>query len=159
MKLQKKISLIIISLLIIIAITSILISRNISTNIIKQQITNNLINTTQSRAKHIKTFLDLKKETVKQLSVGIIIEELLLLEKEEVSYLQKYNTVTKRLNDTVQTAKYTYDVFILDKRGTIITSSEKEEIGKRVLNLTYWEREKASALRTFISLLITKEKL
>ncbi|MCK5768221.1 MAG: PAS domain S-box protein [Candidatus Atribacteria bacterium] len=131
MKIKKKFLIIILSLIMLVGLSSILISRNIATNIIKKQVTNNLLNTVQSRAEYIEIFLDLEKEAVKQLSVGRVIEELLLLKKEEVSYLQKYNTVTKRLNDTVQTAKYTYDVFILDKRGTIITSSEKEEIGKK----------------------------
>lgn len=99
MKIQKKFLIIILSLLIIIGISSILISRNISTSIIKQQITNNLLNTAQSRANHIETFLDLKKEAVKQLSGSMVIKELLLSEKKEEDYLQFY------LRDYHQTIK------------------------------------------------------
>jgi len=68
MKIQRKVLIIILSLLVVISITSVLISRNISTNIIKQQITNNLINTVQSRVEYIKTYLNFQKEPVKQLS-------------------------------------------------------------------------------------------
>ncbi len=64
MKIQRKILIISFLSTFIIAAAIILIGRNIATNIIKQQITNNLTNTTQSRAEHIKTFLDLEIEAV-----------------------------------------------------------------------------------------------
>ncbi|MEA2021449.1 MAG: diguanylate cyclase [Candidatus Caldatribacteriota bacterium] len=147
MKIQKKFLVIILSLLIVVGISSILISRYISTNIIKQQITDNLINTTQSRAEHIKTFLNLEKEAVKQLSVGIVIEELLLSKKEEVNYLQKFNKVTQRLNNTVQIGNYTYNAFILDAKGTIITSSDKEEIGKKCTESYFMREEKGISIK------------
>jgi len=109
---------------------SILVSRNIATKIIKQQTTDNLINITQSRAEHIKTYLNLEKETVKQLSTSVVIEELLLLEKEEENYFQKLNKVLTRLKYTTQIDEYTYAIFALDAKGTIIASSDEEDIGK-----------------------------
>ena len=147
MKIQRKFLIIMLSLLIAIGISSILISRYISTNIIKKEITNNLINTTQSRAEHIKTFLNLQKEAVKQLSVGIVIEELLLLEKGEKNYLQKYNTVTKRLNYTVQVEKDTYDIFLLDAKGIIVTSSDKEEIGEKCTEPCFLREKKGISIK------------
>jgi len=147
MKIQKKFLIVILLLVVLVGISSILISRYIATNIITQQITNNLINTTQSRAEHIKTFLNLEKEAVKQLSVGIVIEELLQSKKEEVDYLQKYNKVTNRLNNTVQVEKYTYDVFVLDKRGAIVTSSDKEEIGKKCTEHCFLREEKGISIK------------
>ncbi len=147
MKIQKKFLIVILLLVVLVGISSILISRYIATNIITQQITNNLINTTQSRAEHIKTFLNLEKEAVKQLSVGIVIEELLQSKKEEVDYLQKYNKVTNRLNNTVQVEKYTYDVFVLDKRGDIVTSSDKEEIGKKCTEHCFLREEKGISIK------------
>ncbi len=130
MKIQRKILIIMLLLLIVAGITYILISRNISTNIIKQQITNNLINTTKSRVKNIETLLDLEKEAAKQLSESVVIEELLLSKKEEEDYLPKFDKVMRRLKDTAQTKEYTYDVFVLDPKGTIIASSDEEDIGK-----------------------------
>jgi diguanylate cyclase (GGDEF)-like protein len=138
MKIQRKILIIMLLLLIVAGITYILISRNISTNIIKQQITNNLINTTKSRVKNIETLLDLEKEAAKQLSESVVIEELLLSKKEEEDYLLKFDKVMRRLKDTAQTKEYTYDVFVLDPKGTIIASSDEEDIGKDKSNDPYF---------------------
>ena len=63
------------SLLIVVSITCILISRNISTNIIRQQVYNNLINTTQSRAKHIETLLGEYEELTKMVATGIVFRD------------------------------------------------------------------------------------
>ena len=130
MKIQRKFQIIALSLLIVVSITCILINRNISTNIITQQITNNLINTTQSKAEHIKTFLNLEKEAVKQLSESVIFEQFLLSKKEEGDYFKKFDEVMRRLKHTAQIGENTYDVFILDAKGTIIASSDEEDIGK-----------------------------
>ncbi len=138
MKIQRKFQIIVLSLLMAASITCILISRNISTNIIKQQSTNNLINITQSRIKNIETFLDLEKEAIKQLSGSVVIEELLLSKKEEEDYLLKFDKVMRRLKDTAQIGKYTYDVFVLDPKGTIIAASDEEDIGKDKSNDPYF---------------------
>ncbi len=134
MKIQKRFFTIILSLLIVIGLTCILISRNIATNIIKQQITNNLINTTKSRAEHIKTFFNLEKEAVKQLSESIVMgpcfRELLSSTKEEEDYPIKFNKVILRLKNTVQAGEYFYSVFVLDTKGLVIASSDEEDIGK-----------------------------
>lgn len=130
MKIQRKFQIIALSLLTVVSITCILISRNVSTDIIKQQITDNLINTTQSRAEHIKTFLELEKEAINQLSESVVIEQLLLSKKEEEDYFKKLDDVIRRLKYTAQIGKNTYDVFVLDKKGTIIASSDEEDIGK-----------------------------
>jgi len=60
----------------------------------------------------------------------VVIEELLLSKKEEEDYLLKFDKVMRRLKDTAQTKEYTYDVFVLDPKGTIIASSDEEDIGK-----------------------------
>src|SRR5665648_15448 len=136
MKIQKRFFLISLSLLIMVGIICILISRNISTNIIKQQITNNLINITKFRAEQIEEFLNLEKEVVKQLAVNMTIEELLLSEEED--YLQKFDRVMLKLQDTVQVEEYAYDVFILDTKGLVIASSNEEDIGKDKSNDPYF---------------------
>ena len=131
MKIQKKFLIIILSLLIVVGMSSILVSRNIATKIIKQQTTDNLINTTQSRAERIKTFLDLEKEAVKQLSESIVIRELLLSTEEEEDYPIKFNKVMLRLQNTAQIGEYAYDISVLDAKGTIIASSDEEDIGEK----------------------------
>ena len=142
MKIQRKFQIIALLILTTISISWILISRNISISIIKQQITNNLINTTQSRTEHIKTFFDLEKEAVKQGSESVIIEEFLLTEKEEEDYLLKYNKVIRRLKYTTQIGEYTYDIFVLDTKGIIIASSDEEDIGEDKSNDPYFLKGK-----------------
>ncbi|OGD32994.1 hypothetical protein A2V94_02040 [Candidatus Atribacteria bacterium RBG_16_35_8] len=138
MKIQKRFFLISLSLLIMVGITCILISRNISTNIIKKQITNNLINTTKSRAEEIENFLNLEKEVVKQLAVNAVVEELLLSEKGEENYLQIFDRVMLKLQDTAQLKEYAYDIFILDTKGMVIASSDEEDMGKDKSNDPYF---------------------
>jgi len=138
MKIQKKVLIIILSLVILVCISSTLISRNIAIKIIKQQTTDNLINTTQSRAEHIKTLLDLEKEAVKQLSESIVIRELLLSTGDEEDYSLKFDKVMLRLQNTARVGEYTYDIFVLDTKGTIIASSDEEDIGKDKSNDPYF---------------------
>ena len=142
MKIHRKILIVILSLVMFVGISSILISRNIATNIIKQQTAYNLINITQSRAEHIKTFLNLERETVKQLSMSVVIEELLLSEKEEENYFQKLDKVLTRLKYTAQIEEHTYDIFVLDAKGTIIASSDEENIGKDKSDNSYFFKGK-----------------
>jgi len=142
MKIQKKVLIILLSLFIVASITSILTSRNISTNIIKEQITNNLISITQSRAEHIISFLDFKKEAVKQLSKSMVIRELLLSTRDEEDYSLKFDKVMRRLQNTARVGEYTYDIFVLDTKGTIITSSDEEDIGEDKSNDPYFLRGK-----------------
>ena len=138
MKIQKKFLIIMLSLIIVVGITSILISRNIATNTIKELITNNLINTTQSRAEHIETFLDLEKEAVKQLSESVVFKELLLSTEKEESYPLKFNKVMQRLQNTAQVGEFTYDIFVLDTKGAILASSDEEDIGEDKSNDPYF---------------------
>ena len=129
MKIRKRLLIIILSLVIAISTISLLVSRNISANLIKYQVTNHLISTTQSRATHIKTLLDSEKEVVRQSSKWVVIKELLSSSKEKEDYPLKFNRVMLRLQDISQVEEETYDIFILDTQGTIIASSNQEEIG------------------------------
>lgn len=142
MKIQIKSLLIIFLFITLISIGSILVSRNIAINLIKQQTTDNLINTAQSRTENIYTFLNFEKAVVEQLSVSMVIEELLLSEKEEENYLEKLNKVLTRLKYTAKVNEYSFDIFILDKRGIIIASSDNINIGEDKSNNSYFLRGK-----------------
>ena len=137
MKIQKKLLIIILSLQIAVGAISILVSRNISTSIIRHQITHNLISTTQSRAAHLKTLLDLEKEMIRQLSDCTDIEALLLSGKEE-NYFQDFDRVMNELNSIVQKGEYVYAALVLDPKGTVIASSDQEDIGKDKSNDPYF---------------------
>ena len=84
----------------------------------------------ESRANHIKTFLDDEKEAIKQLSKSIVIERLLLTDKDDPNYSRIRDDVALRLKNTAKIRKYVYNVFVLNRNGIIIASSEKIDIGK-----------------------------
>lgn len=117
MKIQKKLLIIIVSLVIAVGTISILISRNISINIIKQQITNNLINTTQSGAKHIETLLGEYKGLTKTLATEISFRDAL---NENIFRAQRIDEVNQRIKTIIETHEEISRVMILDKEGIII---------------------------------------
>jgi len=123
MKIQRKFQIIALSLLTAISITSILISRNISTNIIKQQITNNLINTTQSRAKHIKTLLGEYEELTKMVATGISFRDAVDV---SIDHTQRIEKVTQRIKTVIETQEEISWIRVLDKEGIIIASSHED---------------------------------
>jgi len=123
MKLQKRFSIIMVSLLIIIAITSILISRNISANIIKQQITNNLINTVQSRAMRIETLLGQYKELTKMIASSIAFKRAV---DESLNLSQRTETPNQGIKTMIKTYGEISRIRILDKEGIIVASSHED---------------------------------
>ena len=128
MKIQRKILVIILSILIVVGLTCILISRNISTNIIKQQITDNLINTTQSRAKHIKTLLGQYEELTKMVSTGVAFRDAV---DESIDYNRRIEKVNQRIKNIIETHEEISRIRVLDKEGIIIASSHEDtEIDK-----------------------------
>jgi diguanylate cyclase (GGDEF)-like protein len=122
MKIQRKFQIIALSLLITISITCILISINISTNINKQQITNNLINTTQSRAKHIETLLGEYRGLTKTLATGIAFRD---ASNENIVRAQRIDEVNQRIKTIIETHEEISRIVILDKEGIIIASSRE----------------------------------
>ncbi len=98
--------------------------------ILVNQVHNHLESVAESRATHIETLLELEKETIKQLSESVVIEQFLLASKDDEGYTQKLNWVIQRLEHTAEIGRYTYDVFVLDKNGVIVASSEEGDIGK-----------------------------
>ena len=125
MKIQRKFQIIALSLLTVVSITSILISRNVSTNTIKQQITNNLINTTQSRAKHIETLLGQYKELTEMMATGTSYRDAV---DESIDYTRRIEKVNQRIKTIIKTRKEISRMRIVDKEGIVIASSH-EDIG------------------------------
>jgi len=122
MKIQRKFQIIALSLLTAISITCILISRNISTNIIKQQITNNLINTAQSRAKHIETLLDEYEVITKMIAAGISFRNAV---DKNINAAQRIEMVNQRIKTIIESNKEISRIKVLDKEGIIIASSHE----------------------------------
>lgn len=57
----------------------------------------------------------------------------------------------ERLKNTVQAGEYVYDIFVLDPKGTIIASSNQEEIGTDKSNEPFFYKgKKVSLLKMYI---------
>ncbi len=138
MKIQTKVFIITLSVVIIMSILALIITRFVSQSIIEQQISNRLLITAHSRVAHIETFLESGRELVKQLSESIVIEKFLSAGKDDENYIQVVDDVTRRLENTARIAKYTYESFIFDKNGIIVASSEERNIGKDKSNDPYF---------------------
>jgi len=123
MKIQRKFQIIALLLLTVVSVTSILISRNISTNIIKQQIIDNLINTTQSRVKHVETLLSQYEELTKMVSTGVVFRDAV---DESIDYTRRIEQVNQRIKNIIETHEEISRIRILDKEGIIITSSHED---------------------------------
>lgn len=129
MKIQIKVLLIVFTFLLISGFVIILVSQTVSKNIVEQEIYDNLESVAKSRAAHIGTFLELKRKRVDQLSQSVVIEDLLLTTKNDADYAKTFNAVTKRLKNTAEAEEHTYGVFVINKEGIIVASSEEIDIG------------------------------
>ena len=123
MKIQRKFRIIALLLLTAVSISCILINRSIATNIIKEQITNNLINTTQSRTKHIETLLGQYEELTKMVATGVAFRDVL---NENIAQAQRIDFVTRRIKTIIETHEEISRIRILNKEGIIIASSHED---------------------------------
>ena len=111
-------------MVIFVGTSSILISRNISTNIIKQQITNNLINTAQSRSRHIETLLNQYEELTKMVAAGVAFRDAV---DESIDHTPRIEKVNQRIKTVIETHEEISRMMILNKEGIIIASSHEDK--------------------------------
>jgi len=138
MKIRTKILLITLLLVMVAGIATTVVSQKFARDMVEEEICNHLVTATSSRASHVETFLNGEKEAIKQLSESIVIERFLLTGKDAPDYSSKYDDVVRRLKRTAEIREYVYGVFVLDKNGTIVASSEEVDIGKDKSNDPYF---------------------
>ena len=129
MKIASKISLSFLILTVVFASIFTSVFYMIARDNLEDSIYSNLKVVAQSRTDTVETFLDSGKEAIRQLSKSIAIEDFLLAFRKGEAY-QKINLVAQHLKDTAGVMKYTYGVFVLDKNGIVVASSEPVDIGK-----------------------------
>ncbi len=129
MKIANKISISFSIAVIVLAVLSTAIIYHMEKGNRKAAIFNHLITAVQSRARHIETFLESKKDAVIQLSKSIVIHRLLSASESDEDYGQRLNDAKKRLSDTTEALKYVYNLIVLDKNGIIVDSNKEAEIG------------------------------
>jgi len=138
MKIRLKIFLTIFVLVLITGMATTVVNQRCSEDMVEQDICNHLLTAAESRASHVETFLDGEKKAIKQLSESVVIERLLLTDRDDPDYSGKYDDVTRRLEHTAEVREHTNGIFVLDKNGTIIASSDKNGIGKDKSNNSFF---------------------
>ena len=138
MKIRMKILLTIFALVMVTGMTITMVNQKFSEDMIEQEICNHLLTAVESMASHVETFLDCEKEEIEQLSESVVIERLLVADRDGPDYSGKYDDVMRRLGHTAGITEYTQGIFVLDKNGTIVASSDKIDIGKDKSNNPYF---------------------
>ena len=138
MKIRLKIFLTIFALVLIIGVATTVVNKIFLEDTVENDVCNHLLTAAESRANHIETYLDGGKEAINQLSESIVIERLLLTGKDDPDYSGKYDDVIRRLKHTAAVKEHIYGVFVLDKNGTVVASSEEIDIGKDKSNDPYF---------------------
>ena len=138
MKIRIRILVILVSIILVAGTTVVVVNRTVAKDIVEQQIYHHLETVAQSRTKSVEAFLELEKETIRQLSGSTVIRKLLTANKGDEEYVWKFNDVQERLIRTAEIGRYTYAVFILNKKGIVVASSRKIEIGKNKSNDSYF---------------------
>ena len=138
MNIRLKIFFTIFILVLITGMAATMVNKIFLEDTVEKDICNHLMTAAESREKHVETFLNGEKKAIKQLSESIVIERLLLADRDDPDYSGKYDDVTKRLERTAKASGYDHGIFVLDKNGTIIASSDESDIGKDKSNDPYF---------------------
>ena len=126
---------------------------------LKNAIFNHLITTVQSRADHIETFLDAKREAIIQLSESIVVRRVLLSSKGQEDYNQRLNDARQRIEKTSGVLKGFYNLFVLDKDGIVLVSSNKMDVGVDKSEDSYFSSAKTSFFPQIVPGMFTWKKL
>jgi PAS domain S-box-containing protein len=117
-------------------------------NNLKRSIFAHLRTTAQSRASHIKTFLEEHKKAVELLAEGIIFRELLSTSKDTQEYNECLERVNSRIKNVVNIDIEILKVELSDKSGIVVASTEEAFVGSDIsAGETYLKGKEANYIR------------
>ncbi len=134
MKISTKISVSFLITALILTCVSVSIFYVIAKNALTGAIFNHLVTSAVSRSYHVDSILNGYENAALQLSKSVTIEDVLTVDKKSTNYTAIFGKATKRLDSTVDIAKYGKEISVLDSKGTIVASSEPSIVGKNRSN-------------------------
>ena len=140
MNIKRKIILPIILTAVIVLSVATFYSYIFNVNSLKTSISEHLETAVSSRSHHIDTFLKAEKEKVKMMSSSFIFKN--IFDKDNSNYNVNIKNACERVNKIAENDKTIYELFILDKEGKIVCSSDKENIGLDKSNDDYFIKGK-----------------
>jgi signal transduction histidine kinase/DNA-binding response OmpR family regulator/HAMP domain-containing protein len=148
MNIRLKIFLTIFILVLITGMATTVVNKIFLEDMVEENVCDHLLTAAESRENHIETFLNGEEEAIKQLAESIVIEQLLLMDRDDPDYSNAHDSVTRRLKNTVEIGGYTHSAFVLDRNDTIVASNEEIDIGKDKSNDPYFIGGKEGAFIT-----------
>jgi len=129
MKIRVKSLVVTFSLILISGVVTIAGGYIISRTIVTSQTYTTLETIAQSKAHHIETFLDDKKDLTLQLSKSVVIEKLLIANKADEDYNNRLHDVIRRLKSSADISEEIHEFFVLDLTGMTIASNIEGAVG------------------------------
>ena len=129
MKIANKISLSFFIISIILTTVAVSIFYMTSKSSLEETIYAHLKTAAYSRAHHINTFLEAQKDALVQLSQSVVFENLLKTGRAGPDYKDRFDATMLRLQKTEEANKAVYEILVLDAKGKIVASDNRERIG------------------------------
>ena len=123
MKIQIKIFVITIALIMVTGVTMILVSQSITGNMLEDEVYLHLESTAQSRADHIETVLNEYKELTGMMAVGNDFRDVVDGSKD---YAWRMDQANRRIKNTIEAHNEISRIRVLDANGTVIASSHAD---------------------------------
>lgn len=138
MKIRNKINLTFFLLFIIIIISSGIITGTLSSRTLTNQSYENIKLINSSKAKTVRTFLNSEKEVVGILAASTIFRDFLEQAPDSGQYLITKERTVQRLKRSIEEVAQIYELFILNKNGEIIASTDETNEGQIKINDDYF---------------------
>ena len=126
MKIKKKILICFLIPFVLISLLSTLGYYYFGGQILREKIYENLYNISENKRDFIETFLSNQKIILKTLSEGEEVSQFLKKEEGSVAYEESF---TKLLGQFKRSSADYFEIFLLNKKGIIVVSSEEKNIG------------------------------
>ncbi len=152
-KISRKIIVLFAVLAIVLTFFGIYFSYLNSEALLKNAITNHLETATDSRGDNVMTLLQMEKKMAEQMAKSKVIKNLLQAEIDKEGFGKKLADVSERLKNTIESVKDIKSIFVLDKNGIVIASSNELDIGTDKSSCScFFEAKKEPFIReTYIS--------
>ena len=96
---------------------------------LKKSIYTHLNTAISSRMEHIETFLKMQESFLTQLAESVVVRNLLSTQKENPHYRNRLDIAIERFRNIENLSQDIYEIFLLNAKGKIIASSNKNRIG------------------------------
>jgi len=111
---------------------------SISEQKITQEVQDHLTTAAQSRAAHLRTFLNDQKTAIASNATGVVFKDLLPLNKTDAAYAERFLKAKTRLTDTMKVSPYYYELFAIDSNGVVVVSSITDNEGLVLADRDYF---------------------